>query len=523
MPLLSTAQTRFLEAVNAVASANPFLAELAQAERAALGGEYVDQGAHWSLQVDDPQKLRANAWRICGRLEAGMPAIRERILATPSAVSGSAAALYEGAAVYMLYHRYYPRLVTGLAAHRSGEIPARWGFYREFERDWREWLYPPDGQPLSAFSAPHMFAFFSQLVRAFHQIFENIIGNSPPAARLRAAVWQSIFTHDLHRYRRNLYARMGDLVTLVTGPSGTGKELVARAIALSRYVPFDARTLRFEDDPASHFHPIHIAALTGTLVESELFGHRRGAFTGAAQDRKGWLEACPPLGAVFLDEIGELAPDIQVKLLRLIETRVFSAVGDSAPRRFEGKLIAATNRELSFEIRKGQFREDLYYRLCSDLIRTPSLRQQIDESPEVLRDLVRFLAGRIAGADGDALAGEAIAFIETQLPAGYAWPGNYREVEQCLRNILVRREYAPPPTYSSPSAPDLFDEARQGTLSADEMLSRYCTLVYAKTGSYEGAAACLKIDRRTVKAKLDEALLRRLRADGIAGKEGGAR
>lgn len=522
MPLLSYAQKRFLEAVNEVAAANPFLAELGEAERAALGGEYVHQGAHWSLQVDDPRKLRANAWRICERLEVAMPAIRARIFAIRGGVAGGDATLYEGAVVYMLYHRYYQRLAEELAAHRGGEAHARWGFYRDFERDWKEWLYPPDSQPLSAFSAPHMFAFFSQLARAFHQIFESIIGNSAPAARLRAAVWQSIFTYDLHRYRRNLYARMGDLVTLVTGPSGTGKELVARAIALSRYVPFDSRALRFEDDPASHFHPIHIAALTGTLVESELFGHRRGAFTGAGQDRKGWLEACPPLGAVFLDEIGELELDVQVKLLRLIETRVFSAVGDSAPKRFEGKLIAATNRELAVEIQKGRFREDLYYRLCSDLIRTPSLRQQIDESPEVLRDLVRFLAGRIAAEDGDALASEAVAFIETRLPAGYPWPGNYRELEQCIRNILVRREYEPAPARHAP-APDIFDDAREGMLSADEMLSRYCTLVYARTGSYEGAAARLGIDRRTVKAKVDPTLLRRLRARENPDLGGGAR
>ncbi|MDZ7638624.1 MAG: sigma 54-interacting transcriptional regulator [Bryobacterales bacterium] len=330
MLLFTPTQRRFVQAVNAVAEANPFLPELAVAERAALGGEYLDLGTHWSLQVDDPQKLRSNAWRICERLEAAMPDYRAKAFAIRGSLADADAALYEGAVVYMLYHRYYPRLAEELAAHRAGETRARWGFFRDFEQDWKEWLYPPEAQPLTAFAASHMFAFFFQLVRAFHQIFESIIGNSAPAGRLRAAVWQSIFTHDLRRYRRSLFERMGDLVTLVTGPSGTGKELVARAIALARYVPFEPRTLRFEDDPASHFHPIHIAALTSTLVESELFGHRRGSFTGASQDRKGWLESCPPLGAVFLDEIGELAPEIQVKLLRLIETRVFSAVA-SAP------------------------------------------------------------------------------------------------------------------------------------------------------------------------------------------------
>src|SRR5208283_2783648 len=141
--------------------------------------------------------------------------------------------------------------------------------------------------------------------------------------------WQSIFTHNIRRYRRAFYNRMGDFATLITGPSGTGKELVARAIALSRYIPYDVASQSFGQDLAASFHPIHIGALTSTLVESELFGHRRGAFTGADKDRRGWLETCPPLGAVFLDELGELTTDVQMKLLRVIETRTFTPVGET--------------------------------------------------------------------------------------------------------------------------------------------------------------------------------------------------
>ena len=140
---------------------------------------------------------------------------------------------------------------------------------------------------------------------------------------------------------------MGDFPTLITGPSGTGKELIARAIAGARYVPFDPERMEFADAPGESFLPINIAALSPTLIESELFGHRRGSFTGAIGDRKGWLEACPPSGSVFLDELGEMDLAIQVKLLRVIETRRFSAVGDTAAREFHGKLIAATNRELA--------------------------------------------------------------------------------------------------------------------------------------------------------------------------------
>src|SRR5204862_4691843 len=243
------------------------------------------------------------------------------------------------------------------------------------------------------------FACFRQIQRAFDRIFADIIGSSLAAARLRASVWQSIFTHDMRRYRRTLYQRMGDFATLITGPSGTGKELAARAIAQSRYVPFDDRRLAFADDDAVSFFPINISALSPTLVESELFGHRRGSFTGAIADRKGWLETCPALGSVFLDELGDLDPTIQVKLLRVIETRTFHPVGDTASRQFQGKLIAATNRDLAAAIRNGSFREDLYYRHCSDQFATPSLAEQVSGSRHVLEELVMYMSRKVAGPE----------------------------------------------------------------------------------------------------------------------------
>jgi transcriptional regulator with PAS, ATPase and Fis domain len=308
-----------------------------------------------------------------------------------------------------------------------------------------------------------------------------------------------------------LFERMSDFATLITGPSGTGKELVARAIALSGFVPFDDKRMTFEGDPAGLFHPINIAALPSTLVESELFGHRRGAFTGAVQDKRGWLEACSALGSVFLDEIGDLDPAVQVKLLRVIETRTFHAVGDTSGKLFQGKLIAATNQDLSRAIAEGRFREDLYYRLCSDLIVTPSLSQQIRESPGVLGDLVLFMARRVAGAEAAALAEEAEKWIAASLGTDYEWPGNYRELEQCIRNLLIRKDYRPARHAREESAEDLFQPAYEGKLTASELLSRYCTLIYARTGSYEETARRLQIDRRTAKAKIDPALLERLR------------
>ena len=155
---------------------------------------------------------------------------------------------------------------------------------------------------------------------------------------------------------------------------------------MSRYVPFDENKLMFAEEPENLSFPINIAALPGTLVESELFGHKRGSFTGAVQDKRGWLEECPPLGAVFLDEIGDLDAQIQVKLLRVIETRNFHSLGatNGQAHRFQGKLIAATNRNLGSAIRKGHFREDFYYRLCSD---------------QICHAFVEATDGRIAGGD----------------------------------------------------------------------------------------------------------------------------
>jgi transcriptional regulator with PAS, ATPase and Fis domain len=303
---------------------------------------------------------------------------------------------------------------------------------------------------------------------------------------------------------------MGEFATLITGPSGTGKELAARAIAYSRYAAFDERTLAFADEQLDLFYPINISALSPTLIESELFGHRRGSFTGAIADRKGWLETCPDLGSVFLDELGDLDPGIQVKLLRVIETRSFHPVGDTASRQFRGKLIAATHRDLGARIRGGHFREDLYYRLCSDQIITPSLADQIADSPQVLPDLILYMSRRVAGAEGASLARDVVAWINANLGRAYSWPGNYRELEQCVKNVLIRRDYRPAGVAKPEPLEDVTDGIRSGRFTAEELLSRYVTLVYRSTGSYEETARRLNIDRRTAKAKLDRALLARL-------------
>jgi DNA-binding NtrC family response regulator len=507
MSLLADNERSFLEAVSNLAFCNPFLPERTKYERLALGDSFVEGEPVWSMAVDDPDRPRANVWRVIERLDPLMQDFRKRLreCAKPSQHE---LALYEDGVLHLLYQRYYHRFLdAGFGPESSKPNRRQWHFYKDFLADWSH-LFEPAG--LSQRMDPvHNFASFRQIQRAFQHIFHDIIGSSMPAAELRGAIWQSIFTHDLRRYRRTLYARMSDFVTLITGPSGTGKELAARAIAQSRYIPFDPVELRFADDDAGTFFPINISALSPALVESELFGHRRGAFTGAVGDRKGWLETCPSLGSVFLDEIGDLDPAIQVKLLRVIETRSFHPVGDTLPRQFHGKLIAATNRNLEDGIRSGLFREDLYYRLCSDQITTPSLAEQVASSPQVLRELVVYMSRRVAGNEAAGLIPEITSWIEQNLK-DYHWPGNYRELEQCVRNMLIRRNYRPSQGTTRSVLEECAETFRRSELTADELLSRYCTIMYAKTGSYEEAARRLAMDRRTVKSKVDRALLQRL-------------
>jgi len=499
MPWLSSSEHHFLVAVSRLAYCNPFLPERADYESAALGDDYIAGEPVWSVSVDEPERPRRNVWEIASRLEPLTMRLRERLAGKGAArVQAEELVLYEDAALHLLYQRYYPRFFQAAFGETAVAASGRWRFYAEFSKDWQH-FFALDGVALpSHHERRHTFACFRQIQRAFEQIFRAIVGNSLPAAKLRAAIWQSIFTHDIRRYRKTLFEKMGEFATLITGPSGSGKELVARAIGQSRYVPFDDRRLAFADDDAVSFFPINISALSSTLVESELFGHRRGSFTGAIADRKGWLEACPALGSVFLDELGDLDPAIQVKLLRVIETRTFHPVGDTATHEFRGKLIAATHRDLSAGIRDGRFREDLYYRLCSDQIVTPSLADQIAGAPQVLRELVVYMTRKIGGSDAEVLAGEVVEWIETHLDRNYRWPGNYRELEQCVKNVLIRRDYRPVES----RADDWIDQLRAGRLSADEMIAHYCEMIYGRTGSYERTARQIGLDRRTVKSRI---------------------
>ncbi len=500
MTILDTEDHHFLDAVVKVSYANPFLGERIEYERQALGTEFDESRANWNLLGDDPATQQNNTRKIAERAYSIVAGIQQQ-LKKGAPAGRKELQLYEDTVLFLLYYYYAQRFKESIVNPQKHQT---YEYYKEFTHYWRHFFKLSVQNLPSQKEAAHIFACFFQVRRAFYYIFRAIIGRSAVAASLRAMVWESIFTHDMRRYRRGFYQRMGDFSTLIIGPTGSGKELVARAIGFSRYISFNPKSLRFENDFSGIFFPINLSALPSTLVESELFGHRRGAFTGALEDRKGWFATCPPEGTVFLDEIGELDPLIQVKLLRVIQVRKFQQLGTTNEAVFHGKIIAATHRDIHHSMEQGTFRKDFYYRLCSDIITTPSLHQQISEAPDVLGDLVLYIAQRVAGPEGETIAGEVLSWIHNKLGLEYSWPGNIRELEQCVRSVMIRREYRPAANQIDGQDDRMMISFREGVLTLEEICRLYCTHIYAGVGSYVETARRLKIDRRTVKKYVAE-------------------
>ena len=209
-----------------------------------------------------------------------------------------------------------------------------------------------------------------------------------------------------------------DISVLVTGESGTGKELIARSLHYN--------SLRWNKP----FVVENCAAMPSELLESELFGHKRGAFTGAVEEHVGLFQRADG-GTVFLDEIGEVSPAFQVKLLRVLQEGEIRPVGSRQTRKVDIRVIAATNRDLEAEVRAGRFREDLFYRLSTVTIHAPPLRDRIEDVP-VLAEMLLDKAQRQLGKSVRGLSDEAVACM-----MAYHWPGNVRELQNEIQQLLV--------------------------------------------------------------------------------------
>ena len=354
------------------------------------------------------------------------------------------------------------------------------------------------------------FASFYQLRRAHYFISEALVGDSPSMKKLRLALWNNVFTFDIGNYDRFLLNRMEDFSTLLLGETGTGKGSAAVAIGRSGFIPFDRKKGQFTPHFNDTFVAVNLSQFPETLIESELFGHRKGSFTGALDNHEGWFERCSPHGALFLDEIGDLNVPMQIKLLKVLQERTFSPVGSRSIKRFEGRVIAATNQPVQRLLEQGRFREDFFYRLSSDVIVVPTLRQRISELPSELEQLVDLLIRRLTGVRSLELNQLVMRALKADLPVGYAWPGNVRELEQAVRRILLTRHYTGNIRNAQPDwEKEFLEKIRSGMLPANQLVIQYCTLLYERYGTYEEVARRAQLDRRTVKKYLQESVVPR--------------
>jgi DNA-binding NtrC family response regulator len=285
---------------------------------------------------------------------------------------------------------------------------------------------------------------------------------------------------------------------LIDGESGTGKELIAQAI--------------HQSSPRSRgpFVAVHCAALSENLLESELFGHERGAFTGASERRVGRFESADG-GTLFLDEIGEISASTQVKLLRFLETKSIERVGGSKPIDLDVRLVAATNRNLEDQVREGKFREDLFFRLNVVRITMPPLRERAEDIPLLLAHYIRIFSEE-NGVPPLTFEAGALQTLQT-----YPWPGNIRELRNFCENAVVLRrggslsEYDLEPKYrgavptsstattNTPAA----GSAASATYSVEENEKRLLREALIKSrGNRTKAAALMGLSRRTLHRKL---------------------
>ncbi len=462
--------------------ANPFGEERAKADAEISG-----------LSLAEAPEKRLEA--AIGKTESCV----ERLSDSAAGLNAEDRDLLEKAQLFCIFHRYadgFDELIR-----RQREMPAD---------QCRAAFAPAALTDMAAMGLPDQvalryFATFYQLRRAYYFINEGLTGRSASMQRLRSSLWNNIFTCDMGMYVNSLWNRMEDFSTLILGETGTGKGSSASAIGRSGFIPFNPSTECFAESFMQSFISINLSQFPENLIESELFGHRKGAFTGAVEAHQGIFDRCSGHGAIFLDEIGDVPQPIQIKLLQVLQERRFTPVGSHEERRFNGRVIAATNQELDRLRAESLFREDFFYRLCSDTIYVPPLRERLREHPEELDDLIRHVLSLILGISPrnprtEELSGQIRMTIARKLGPDYSWPGNVRELEQHTRSILLTGTCRPSNAPSSASAAGrLHRGIDNSSYTVESLLSDYCTLLYERCGTYEEVARLAEVDRRTAK------------------------
>lgn len=476
---LSSEDRQFFESVRQCAFTNPFTDERREADLRAIGMETGDWDAALKGLLLELERRMQRLLPSPGRLERSDFEAPEQELV----MSG---------VLFSLFHRRMPDFDDLIRQQiKAGESLCEAPFTAEVIEDLLQFGFSRE-------EAEQYIGIFYQMRRAFYFISKGLVGDSPCMKQLRKRVWDNIFTHDIRWYVRGLWNRMEDFSTLLLGETGTGKGAVAAALGRSGFIPYLSARRSFSESFTRAFVAINLSQFSETLIESELFGHRKGAFTGAVERHEGVFARCSPHGAIFLDEIGDASGPVQIKLLQVLQQRTFSPVGSHEVCRFKGRVIAATNRDLNALRREGIFRDDFFYRLCSDQIELPTLRLRLQESPSELDALVRHMLVRLGGEADTGTLSAVLDALEKGVGQSYAWPGNVRELEQAVRCILLTGAYRGDNNTSSDEDTWLAALTR-GELSAHEVMAGYCQQLFRRHASYGEVARRTGLDWRTVK------------------------
>ncbi|MBA2663046.1 MAG: sigma-54-dependent Fis family transcriptional regulator [Bradymonadaceae bacterium] len=487
---LSPSERNFFELVEAAAFANPFGQQRAEHDVSLAHTKVRDAGEQAEQAVLRVRAGLEDLWPLSlGEFEG-----RDR-------------EILEAAVLFDTFHRFREDFDDLVERQRlGGEQPVQASFGKQVIARLVE-------QGLSAERALRFVGIFYQMRRAFYFAHHDLKGTSLSMRRLRERLWENVFTHDVRLYEGHLWDRMEDFSTFLVGQTGSGKGAAAAVLGRSSWIPYDELAGRFARSFTELFVPINLSQYPESLIESELFGHKKGAFTGAIEAHDGVFGRCQRHGVIFLDEIGEVSIPVQIKLLRVLQERLYTPVGSHKAERFEGRTVAATNRPLEQLRREGQFRDDFYYRLCSDVIELPSLRQRLDEDPSELQSLVEHIVTAILKQPIQSVIERVLTTIKDHLPSDYPWPGNVRELEQCTRRAIIGRPYEGDPfgarhtvAAANQEATALAQAVEAGTLEARTLLTRYCQLLYARYHTYEEVGRRTGLDRRTVKRHIEDAI-----------------
>jgi sigma-54 specific flagellar transcriptional regulator A len=490
---LSQTERKFVRAINDVVCINPFSTE--REEILARLNPYID---NLNNDVSDEDHV---FFLLKRPLEEFINNLYKRNITTILDVENQDRSELENIFIYTTHLRYLDEMDELIQAHlNEKDKPIKVTFGPALIKDLLKFGFSEE-------LAYRGLSVLYQIRRAYYFIGRELVGNCPSMKALRCSLWNNVFTFDIRYYKDYLWNHMEDFSTLILGDTGTGKSSAAKAIGQSGLMHYDPLNQTFTNKFSDSYMLINLSEYPETLIESALFGHKKGAFTGAIDNFSGIFNRCLSHGILFLDEIGEVPESIQVKLLNVLQDRIFTPIGSHKTSRFKGRVITATSKSLEELRTTGKMRDDLFYRLSSDIIIMPSLQQRVQENADELRQLIHLLVHRMTDTENPKLADWVCDLLNNQIPKHYPWFGNVRELEQAVRRIILKQQYVGAKELNFISSKqDNILKLPDENIDAKQLLTLYCQLLYKKHGTYQKVANIVNLDRRTVTKYIQSSL-----------------